>query len=87
MERLAQQLTRQASRPVLDKTGLTGRYDFTLEWTDVERFGAADAGAAGGSEGPSIFAALQEQLGLRLESQRGPVEVIVIERVERPSEN
>jgi uncharacterized protein (TIGR03435 family) len=64
------------SRPVLDRTGLTGSYDFTLEY------------AAGlNSDGPSIFTALQEQLGLRLEQRRGRVEMLVIDSVERPSEN
>jgi len=88
---LAQQLARRTGRPVVDKTGLTGKYDFKLEWTaDVGQPGAVDGRpGANASEpaGPTIFTAIQEQLGLRLESQRGPVEVIVIERVEKPSEN
>jgi len=67
-------LTQQLGRPVLDKTGLVGDYDFTLKWRP------------NGDEG-SIFAAIQDQLGLKLESQEGPVEVLVIDHVERPSEN
>jgi len=94
MEMLAQVLSNTMGRPVLDKTGLTGKYDFVLEWTpDV----GADARAQGFGDGintpapapggPTIFTALQEQLGLRLDSQKGPVENIVIDRVEKPSEN
>ena len=60
--------------PVIDKTGLTGKYDFTLKWTP------------NGKE-DSIFTAIQEQLGLKLEPQEGPVEFLVIDNMERPSEN
>jgi uncharacterized protein (TIGR03435 family) len=88
---LAQQLAKRIGRPVVDKTGLTGKYDFKLEWTaDVGEPGAISDGAdvnAAEPSGPTIFTALQEQLGLRLESQKGPVDVIVIERVEKASEN
>jgi len=64
------------SRPVLDRTGLKGFYDFTLAYA-----------AGPNADGPSIFTALQEQLGLRLEQRRGQVEILVIDSVERPSEN
>ena len=83
-------------RPVLDKSGLTGKYDFTLQWTPEENRAPMFKGTRDGgqgpdsppdSSGPSIFTAIQEQLGLRLESQKGPVEVLVIDHVERPSEN
>jgi len=88
---LAQQLARRTGRPVVDKTGLTGKYDFKLEWTaDAGQPGAVIDGPGANSlepGGPTIFTAIQEQLGLRLESQKGPVEMIVIERVEKPSEN
>jgi uncharacterized protein (TIGR03435 family) len=67
-------------RPVLDQTGLTGRYDFTLAWSNPLT-GAPD------STDPSIFAALPEQLGLKLEPRRAPVEVLVIDRAELPEEN
>jgi len=93
---LADQLARFLGRTVLDKTGLAGKYDLKLEWQPDENqiamfqamgvpegFGAP----APDAQGPSLFAALQEQLGLKLESQKGPVEVFSIERVERPSEN
>lgn len=78
-------------RPVVDKTGLTGRYDFNLRWTpDESQFAslgvrvpppAADANA------PGLFTAFQEQLGLKLDATRAPVEMLVIDRVEKPSEN
>lgn len=67
-------------RIVVDKTGLTGKYDFTLKWTPFDQEGQADAG-------PSIFTALQEQLGLKLVPAKGPVEALVVDHVERPSAN
>ena len=76
-------------RPVLDKTDLTGRYDFDLEWTpDETQFGGnLPPINPDNAHKPDLFAALQQQLGLRLESGRGQVDVIIIDRVERPSEN
>jgi uncharacterized protein (TIGR03435 family) len=72
-------------RPVLDRTGLDGRFDVDLTyWSEFERVNGAPAPETGA---PSIFTAVQEQLGLRLESTRGPVDVLVIDRVERPTEN
>ncbi len=68
-----------ADRAIIDKTGLDGAYDVHLEWT-------ADA-LADDAGGMSIFSALQDQLGLKLESAKGPVEVLVIDRVETPSAN
>ena len=67
-------------RPVLDQTGMTGRYDFTLEWSTTLA-GTPDTTA------PSIFTAMPEQLGLKLEPRRASVEVFVIDRAEIPSEN
>lgn len=67
-------------RPVIDRTGLSGLYDLTLEW----------AGMLNGQpnpEGPSFEAALREQLGLKLQSDKGPVEILVIDHIEHPSEN
>ena len=78
---------------VLDKTGLTANYDFKLTWVPDEaqagKPGAQGLPATNGAEesGPSTFTALQEQLGLKLEPSKGPVETLVIERVEKPSEN
>lgn len=80
METLAQILTAPAGRPVFDRTGLTGGYNVLLKWTPL----AADAPAA---DAVSIFTAVQEQLGLRLESGTAPLDVLVIDRIERPSEN
>jgi bla regulator protein blaR1 len=93
---LTSTLSNVLGRPVIDHTGLKGNYDFKLTWTP-------DPGQAGGPggppppgveappppdpNGPSIFTAVQEQLGLRLESQKGPVDMIVIDKVEKLSEN
>ena len=80
MDALAGQLKATTSHIVSNKTGLTGVYDFTLRYSD-------DMGANADSTAPSIFTALQEQLGLKLESSKGPVDVLVIDHVERPSAN
>jgi uncharacterized protein (TIGR03435 family) len=75
---------------VVDQAGLTQRYDFVLNWTREralsggEQNGEADASA---SRGPALFTALQEQLGLRLVNTKGPVEIIVVDSIERPTEN
>jgi uncharacterized protein (TIGR03435 family) len=94
MAMLGQILSQNMGRPVVDKTGLTGKYDFILEWTPdlgpdarAQGFGDGITAPAPAAGGPTIFTALQEQLGLRLESQKGPVENIVIDRAEKPSEN
>jgi uncharacterized protein (TIGR03435 family) len=72
-------------RPVLDRTGLTGVYDFTLEWSGEEQ--SADRTTSTNPAGPSIFTAVQEQLGLKLESTQAPVEFFVIEQASKPTEN
>lgn len=90
MAELASVLQRTAlDRPVVDQTGLSGRYDFDLEWTPDERQfgGALGRSAADDSTKPGIFSAIQQQLGLRLEATRGPVSLLVIDRIARPSEN
>jgi bla regulator protein blaR1 len=98
MAYLAAMLSHQLGRTVLDQTGLTGGYDFVLKWTPDQSPAGMVQGPDGGkpsaesapppdSSGPSIFSAIQEQLGLKLESTKGPVEVIVIDHIERPSEN
>jgi uncharacterized protein (TIGR03435 family) len=81
MEDLARQLAGTAGRPVLDKTGLKGDYVFTLDWTPADR--AADPD----SNTPSMFTAVQEQLGLKLEPAKDPIEMLVIDRAEKPSQN
>ena len=92
---LAEILSSQLKRNVVDETGLPGRYDISLRWspdngaaapgmpTAVAQGGALQPDAAAGS----IFTALQEQLGLKLESAKAPVETLVVVHVERPSEN
>ena len=73
MQKLADRIAKQAGMPVVDATGLSGVFDFTLEWSPAAdlRVSPADGTAAGDSQGASIFTALQEQLGLRLESGKG----------------
>jgi uncharacterized protein (TIGR03435 family) len=82
---LAGSLSLFLGRFVLDKTGLIGKYDISLQWTTERIQLQSPAGAAESS--PSIFTALQEQLGLKLEASKGPVKTLVIDHVERPSEN
>jgi len=94
MQDLIHWLSVTTHRMVIDKTGYTEKFSFTLEWTPespVTLPGAAGRDDTGGSaqpsSGPSIFTALQEHLGLKLESTKGPVEVLVIDHVAKPSEN
>ena len=91
LARLTQFLASSLGRPIIDRTGLSGLYDLSLQWDDAPiREGGApglDAAVAPGTDHGSIFTAIQDQLGLRLESQRAPVEVLVIDRIERPSPN
>ena len=91
MQMLADVLSRVSGRPILDKTGLTGTYDLKLEWTPDITDGPIKANPAepppSDTSGPSLFTAVQEQLGLKLDAQKAPVDVYIIERVEKPSEN
>ena len=82
---LAGSLAFFVGRPVLDYTALTGKYDIDLQWTP-ERV-QMQSSASSDESSPSIFTALQEQLGLKLESAKGPIRSLVIDRVEKPSEN
>ena len=82
----------RVGRFIVDKTGLTGAYDFDVEFTPDQMPNLPAGGLVNGAplpaaDGPSLFTALQEQLGLKLESSRGPVDVVVIESVERPMED
>ena len=81
-------LAPQTRRSVIDKTGIEGRFDFTLDWSPDDA-PPSTSGEAEPAERqfPPLLLALQEQLGLKLEQQKGPVEVLVIERAEKPSEN
>ncbi|HYI98050.1 MAG TPA: M56 and DUF3738 domain-containing protein [Bryobacteraceae bacterium] len=94
LQMFANALSNIIGRPVIDRTGLTGNFDFKLEWTPES--GALTPGAPGERtdsssqvdlSGPTIFTAVQDQLGLKLESQKGPVEMIVIDRLEKASAN
>ena len=92
VQRLLPVLSRYLDRKVVDQTGLTGTYDVTLEWTPddahlIQLPPDAPRPAPSAGDRPSLFTALQEQLGLKLESQKGPVDMIVIDRAEKPSEN
>jgi bla regulator protein blaR1 len=101
MSAFADALSEQVGRKVIDKTDLKGNYDLALQWTPEEGQGRMFSGAPGPADGrpsadsapppeassPSIFTAVQEQLGLKLESQKGPVEMLVISHIEQPSEN
>jgi uncharacterized protein (TIGR03435 family) len=83
MRLLAELLSRFESALVVDRTGLSGPYRLTLEWTPDDRVAPGDVTA-----GPSLFAALEEQLGLRLESRKEPLDVIAVERADNmPASN
>ena len=82
IEQFVIRLAAFVNRPVIDRTGLTGNFDLDLSYTPDS---PARGAVALPSDGPSIFTALQEQLGLKLDSQRGPVDVFVIDRAERPT--
>jgi uncharacterized protein (TIGR03435 family) len=94
MEILARNLSGILSSPVVDATGIKGVFDLTLEWSPDEVQSPVKAGGEvseaaepGAPAGPSIFTALQEQLGLKLETQKAPVEMIVIDRIEKATAN
>jgi uncharacterized protein (TIGR03435 family) len=103
LTQFAQRLLGRVDRAVVDKTGIAGRFDFHLEFTPEPGIRgqampggrAGDAGNAANpgnlpaspDTGPGIFVALQEQLGLKLSSARGPVSFLIIDHVEKPSEN
>ena len=78
MGRLVEILSGLTNSLVIDDTGISGEYDFTLEWAPDQNTDAV---------GPSLFTALPEQLGLRLAPATKPVETIVIDHIERPAEN
>jgi uncharacterized protein (TIGR03435 family) len=86
-------LTGQTGRPVVDKTGVEGSFDFAMDWTPDEtpptRVAADgnDERAAPEFSGPTFFTALSQQLGLRLEAAKGPVQVFVVDHAEKASEN
>jgi uncharacterized protein (TIGR03435 family) len=89
----ANAISQRLGRTIVDKTGLNGLYDLNLQWTPDPAGVVATAGPPpegpppADSPGPSIFTAIQEQLGLRLVSSKGSVEVIVIDSVQKPRTN
>ena len=91
MTEFAQRISGMLDRKVIDKTGIAGQFDFHLEFApDETTRGYSGRGAApdaAGPEGPSIFTALQEKFGLKLSPDKGPVDFLVIDHVEKPSEN
>jgi uncharacterized protein (TIGR03435 family) len=87
-EALTQALSRELGHNIIDKTEIKGRYELTLKWTPDAGAAPATAGVASSADsGPSIFTAVQEQLGLKLEPAKAPVKVLVIDHAEMPSEN
>ena len=98
MAMIARMISQQMGRDVIDKTGLTSTYDINLEWTPEPGQGGGPGAGPGGppplgalppadSTGPTLVTALQEQLGLRLESSKGPVMIIVVDSIAKPTEN
>lgn len=80
---LAEELAKEVGRPVIDKTGISGRYDLKVRWTPD---GMTAAGSSAADAPPSIFTALEEQLDLKLKPGKGPVQVLVVDRAQMPSE-
>jgi uncharacterized protein (TIGR03435 family) len=96
MAGLARLLSGQLGRTVVDKTGLTGDYEYKLDWTPDDAAplmsrssnpSPGDSTSSPDTAGPSLFTALEEQLGLKLESTKGPVEVVVIDQLDQPTAN
>ena len=91
LQMLSQTIANIVGRTVIDETGLTGDYDFKLEYAPeqvtIPRPLEASEKQLAEQDGPTIFTALQEQLGLRLESKKGPVQILVIDRAEKATEN
>jgi uncharacterized protein (TIGR03435 family) len=87
MAALARSMSNQVGRIVVDKTGLSGGFDLELEFTPDPGLAGGQPPAVSDTNLPSLFTALEEQLGLKLVPARGPVEMLVIDRIERPTEN
>jgi uncharacterized protein (TIGR03435 family) len=87
IDMLAAALANQLNRPVIDRTGLSGAFNFKLIWNPPDAPAAVDGAGPDTSDRPSIFTAVSEQLGLNLRSTRAPAEILIIDRVEKPTEN
>jgi uncharacterized protein (TIGR03435 family) len=88
LENLTDVLTWLLGRPVLDRTGLKGAFDYKLEWSPDElQLQSQEAPAQGEGNAPSLGGALQQQLGLRLASTKGLVDLVTVEKAEKPTEN
>jgi bla regulator protein blaR1 len=87
MVRFVRILSQQLGRPIVDKTGLMGNYTFDLKWTPDQGAPDVDSGVDTSGSAPSIFTAVQEQLGLKLEPTKAPVPTLVIDSIQRPTEN
>lgn len=96
MDLLVRSLSQALGRTVVDKTGLIGKFDYKLDWTPdnaapvMTKSARPDEGSGaeiGETSGPSLFTATQEQLGLKLEAAKGPVEVVVVDQLEQPTAN
>ena len=90
IENLARNLAFRLGRPVVDETGLEGRFDFTLDFEpeSAARMDDKQNPIAGvDAKGPSLFSAVQDQLGLKLESRKAPVVMLVVDRIAHPSDN
>ncbi len=89
MSRFAEFLARRMDLPVLDMTGLTGVYDLTLDWVPETRQSSDSKAVASDSpSGPALPEAVQEQLGLKLETRKAPLQIVVVDHAEKvPTEN
>ena len=85
MTQLAQRLSGRVDRTIVDKTGIAGRFNFRLEFTPDPHMPGNPAPSSDG--GPDIFAAIQEQIGLKLSPDKGPVSFLIVDHVEKPTAN
>ncbi len=84
---LADSLSYQVERFIVDKTGLTGVYDLSLRWTPEDKTGKDIDSGVPGDQPPAIYTALKEQLGLQLSPSKGPVPTLVVDHAEMPEQN
>jgi uncharacterized protein (TIGR03435 family) len=87
IEQLLRPMGNQLGRPLVDRTKLAGLYDVEMTFTPTQLPGGAGANPFPGQDGTSIFTAVQEQLGLKIESSTGPIDSLIVQRAEKPGEN